>query len=499
MNQIKSVDQLRREVSGGRSRAHKSSLGQFMTPGTTAAFMASLFANRGGGDCRLLDPGAGIASLASAFLERCVAGSLAFDRIDVTACEIDDTLHRHLDEVLTGYASRCSAAHRITSGDFIEQAVSDLQFRQGRRYTHAIMNPPYMKINSGGRHRMLLSQVGIETVNLYSGFVALTLALLEDKGEVVAIIPRSWCNGPYYRPFREFILTRAALTHIHVFESRNKAFRDDNVLQETIIIRLVKGGALADVSISTSEDDTFTDIATYVHPFTRVVSLGDEQKFIHIPTVSAESALSGEASAFTHSLSDLGIGVCTGPVVDFRLKESLRAMPVPGSVPLLYANHLTTGAVSWPIEGGKKPNAIIVNGDSRRWLMPMGTYAVTRRFSSKEENRRVVATVVSQEALPNEGLIGFENHLNVFHRGKAGLPPALAHGLVAYLNSTAVDEHLRRFSGHTQVNATDLRSLPYPSDAALRALGEWAMQKGAFSQADIDAQIESITNGGGHA
>lgn len=494
MNQIKSVDQLRREVSGERNRRHKSNLGQFMTPGTIAAFMASLFVNRCGGECRLLDPGAGIASLASAFLERCAAGTLAFGHIDVTACEIDDTLHGHLDEVLTSYASRCDAAHRIISGDFVEQAVSDLQFRQGRRYTHAIMNPPYKKINSGGQYRILLSQVGIETVNLYSGFVALTLALMEDKGEVVAIIPRSWCNGPYYRPFREFILTRAALSHIHVFESRNKAFRDDDVLQETIIIRLVKGGTQGDVTISTSEDDTFTDVATYVHPFDRVVRFGDKQKFIRIPTASAESTLSGEVSAFTHSLSDLGIGVCTGPVVDFRLKASLRAIPVPGSVPLLYANHLTTGAVTWPIEGGKKPNAIMVDGDSRKWLMPTGTYAVTRRFSSKEERRRVVATVVSQEALPDDGLIGFENHLNVFHRGKAGLPPVLAHGLVTFLNSTAVDEHLRQFSGHTQVNATDLRSLPYPSANSLLALGEWAIQKGALSQSDIDAQITALSS-----
>ncbi len=488
------MDQLRREVSGGRSRAHKASLGQFMTPGSTAAFMASLFTNRCGGECRLLDPGAGIASLASAFLERCAAGSLTFERIDVTACEIDGTLHRYLDEVLTGYASRCGAAHRVISGDFIEQAVSDLKFRQGRRYTHAIMNPPYKKINSDGQHRMLLSQVGVETVNLYSGFVALTLALMEDKGEVVAIIPRSWCNGPYYRPFREFILTRAALTHIHVFESRNKAFRDDDVLQETIIIRVVKGSAQGEVTISTSEDDSFTDIEIYVHPFDRVVHSGDRQKFIHIPMALAVSALSSAASAFNSTLSDLGIGVCTGPVVDFRLKASLRKMPEEGTVPLLYANHLTTGSVTWPIEGGKKPNAIMVDGDSRKWLMPMGTYAVTRRFSSKEEKRRVVASVVRKEVFPDGELLGFENHLNVFHKGKTGLSPALAHGLVVYLNSTAVDDHLRRFSGHTQVNATDLRSLPYPSDRSLLALGEWAIKKGEVSQFDIDAQITVLVN-----
>lgn len=58
----------------------------------------------------------------------------------------------------------------------------------------------------------------------------------------MAIIPRSFCNGPYYRPFREFVLKHAAIRHMHLFESRNKAFKDDDVLQENIIIWLERGG-----------------------------------------------------------------------------------------------------------------------------------------------------------------------------------------------------------------------------------------------------------------
>jgi tRNA1(Val) A37 N6-methylase TrmN6 len=494
MNQMEKVDELRLAVSSKRSRTHKAKLGQFMTPSSTARFMASLFQPSRQKECRLLDPGAGIGSLSSTFLERCSAGDLKFTWIDVTAFELDTSLHEHLDEVLAGFRGRCGATHRVIGGDFIEQAVNAIQFRAGERFTHAIMNPPYKKINTGSRHRLLLRQVGIETVNLYSGFVALVVALMENGGEVVAIIPRSWCNGPYYRPFREFVLERAALTHIHVFGSRRKAFKDDDVLQETIIVRLVKGQLQGDVTLSTSEGGgSFSDIERYVHPFERVVHRGDEQKFIHIPLAEALSILSG-APAFAHSLSDLGIDVCTGPVVDFRLKAHLRQMPETGDVPLLYANHLTAGAVEWPIAGGKKPNCILINDETKKWLMPMGTYAVTRRFSSKEEKRRVMATVVDHTALPDGLQIGFENHLNVFHRHKAGLPSALAYGLVVYLNSAAVDEHLRRFSGHTQINATDLRKLPYPSEEALLALGEWAIQKGAVSQENIDAKTVELAS-----
>jgi len=67
--------------------------------------------------------------------------------------------------------------------------------------------------------------------------------------------------------------------------------------------------------------------------------------------------------------------------------------------------------------------------------------------------------------------VGFENHLNYFHCAGAGLAPVVAAGLAAFLNSTLVDAYFRQESGHTQVNASDLRRLRYPSSKQLQALG----------------------------
>src|SRR5690606_21619466 len=102
------------------------------------------------------------------------------------------------------------------------------------------------------------------------------------------------------------------------------------------------------------------------------------------------------------------------------------------------------------------------NAATEKWLYPTGYYCIVRRFSAKEERRRVVASVVCPDSFSGAPVLGFENHLNVFHEKKCGLPKELAFGLAVFLNTTAVDETLRRFSGHTQVNATDLRSIRYP-------------------------------------
>ena len=64
-----------------------------------------------------------------------------------------------------------------------------------------------------------------------------------------------------------------------------------------------------------------------------------------------------------------------------------------------------------------------------------------------------------------------ENHLNYFHCAGGPLDRDRALGLATYLNSLCVDRYFRQFSGHTQVNATDLRRLRYPSEASLSQLG----------------------------
>src|SRR5207302_8668200 len=73
-----------------------------------------------------------------------------------------------------------------------------------------------------------------------TGFLAAVVQLLDPSGELVSITPRSCCNGPYFRTFRQSLLKTINLRHLHVFESRVVAFRDDDVLQENVILHAVK-------------------------------------------------------------------------------------------------------------------------------------------------------------------------------------------------------------------------------------------------------------------
>jgi len=485
------ADAVRREVAPRLALKRKSELGQFMTPAPVARFMASLFPPATLQTCRLLDAGAGIGALTCAFLDRWSAAvGLDFQNVEVEVHEIDTPLRAHLEIALATYAERLPLTYQVFPSDFILEAACR-RMQTSRRFTHAILNPPYKKINSASEHRLILRHAGIETVNLYSAFVALTLTLMQPGGQLVAIIPRSFCNGPFYRPFRTFLLRHAALMHIHLFASRSKAFKDDDVLQENVIIRLERAGSQGNVTISNSGDETFADLSTHEHPFDRIVFPDDPEQFIHVPTSLGRNAIE-LAPEIRFSLQDIGISVSTGPVVDFRLLEHIQQKPTTGTVPLLYPGHFIGCAAQWPGEGMKRGNAINLNAATKKWLYPNGFYAVARRFSAKEERRRIVASVVTPAAFPNASMLGFENHLNVFHEDKHGLPESLAHGLAAFLNTTAVDDHFRRFNGHTQVNATDLRLMKYPSRQALIALGKWARAQSQLTQAMLDDQLKKL-------
>jgi adenine-specific DNA-methyltransferase len=457
----------------------RGELGQVLTPPAVADFMASMFGPLPE-TVRVLDAGAGAGSLTLAFVSRLCGQPGAVRAVDATLYEVDPAILGDLARTLRDCEARCERAairfsYRIEACDFVATAASRLAEglfdAQAPRFDAAILNPPYRKIGAASPERRALRRVGIEATNLYTAFLALARRLLVPGGQVVAITPRSFCNGPYHRPFREDLLDGCALGRIHVFESRQAVFRSSGVLQESVIVHAIRGERqAAEVRISCSSGEPGGAVSERRVPFAEVVHPGDPGRFLHLPSEEGHRAAGDLIAALPSRLPDLGVAVSTGRVVEFRLRPALRGAPGPGTVPLIYPGHFHRGLVRWPRPDGRKPNAIVDDETTRPWLVPSGLYLLTRRFTAKEEARRLVACLYEPEPI-GAGRVGFENHLNYFHAGGRGLDRPLAAGLFAYLNSTVVDQYFRRFSGHTQVNATDLRTLPYPDPGTLRALG----------------------------
>lgn len=490
LNDIADINRV--EVNDILDENLRGKLGQFMSPSAVSTLLANMFENVSGTH-RLLDAGAGVGSLTAAFVERVKNDAIS---IDSTCFELSNIMTQYLLDTLKHCSKTCEAHdvqwnYTIVEDDFIQNSVELLlNNADAQRYNKAILNPPYLKISTNSTERTAVRKIDFETSNLYSAFVGLAIKLLEDGGELVAITPRSFCNGPYFNNFRKLLLDSCSLNKIHVFNSRKAAFKADKVLQENIVYHLTKNETQRDTVIITSSscaEDPNPSI--YEVPFNNIVNENNPERFIHVITNEDELNIATRAGGLPCSLEDLGIQVSTGKVVDFRTKENLSANYIDGSVPLIFPQHLQKCAIKWPLENAKKPNALLNNKSTASLMVPNGTYVLTRRLTSKEERRRIVASIYTAD-IADVDVVGFDNKINYFHALGNPLSNELAKGLWVFLNSTLVDKYFRQMNGHTQVNATDLRTLRYPTNDHLILMGRM-IDSSNFSQEQIDHIIES--------
>lgn len=457
--------------------------GQIFTPKQISMFMANMV-KTWPNTIRLMDPGAGTGILAAAFCDH-VLGSDKKTTLIIDAYENDPTLLPLLNATLRVCKSELaksghSMEYNIYGQDFILhnaryfRGLNQLPWIEGPPvlYDLVISNPPYYKLSKDSPQSKAMKDLIYGQPNIYALFMALSASMLKDGGEMIFITPRSFCSGLYYKKFRDWLLANVQITDIHIFESRKDVFDDDEVLQENIIVRARKERTTNDakVIVSVSKDKSFRNLRTIEVPCTAIVYEKEGSVFIRIPTSSLDLNVLRVIDAWPNTLRDLGLEISTGPVVPFRAREHLVSTYTGRSeAPLLWMHNLQGLGVVWPLRN-KKDEAIAVSDATKQLLLPIQNYVLVKRFSSKEQKRRLYAGVLLESEFNHE-LVGIENHLNYIHRPDGVLSEEEAYGIAAILNTSFVDKYFRALNGNTQVNATDIRSLPFPTIEEIREIG----------------------------
>ena len=327
----------------------RAELGQFFTPAGVARFMASMLqAREMPADCKVLDPGGGGGVLtAAAVAELCGRPERSRPAaLHATVWELDARFAGDLDRTFERCQAVCAKAgvafrgeHR--RGNFVLDAAAWADDRnlldpeRRPRFHVAIMNPPYRKLRTDSAERARLSAAGIETSNLYSAFVWLALKLLAAGGELVAITPRSFMNGPYFRPFRQALSRELAFRRIHVYDARDAAFADDGVLQENVIFHGIRGAGPDAIRITTSFGPTDDGLLERTVEAADLMLPHDPERVLHIVPDETDAKIAASMRRLPHTLAGLGVLVSTGRVVGFRAKDRLRAHAAPGDAPLI--------------------------------------------------------------------------------------------------------------------------------------------------------------------
>lgn len=483
------------------SAGQRSELGQFFTPVQVARFMASL-AQPAQPIRRILDPGAGTGILGCALCETLTQKA---ERVHLDAFEIDPRLGAHCERALLHtkdwLANRgIDFTYKFHEADFVLERAAFLEpglfdGRKVDRYDAIVANPPYFKLSRTDPRSVAASAIVHGQPNIYAIFMAICASLLAEEGVMVTITPRSFATGDYFSRCREYLFARVIPEAVHLFHSRKEAFKKDAVLQENIIVRARKTAPRPKAAVCVSTSQGAQDIdkrQSRAVKLSSVVDGSSSKAVFYIPAEEADEAILDFVRGWPNTLHALGLEVSTGPVVAFRARRFL--LKNPGwrheSAPLLWLQNVRPMAVDWPVQKRGKPQYIAETKSSKGLLIPNKTYIVLRRFTTKEEDRRLTAAPLLIGSLPGQ-MIGLENHLNYIHRPHGQIEEDEAFGLAALLGTTLVDRYIRISNGNTQVNATELRALPLPPRTVLTQLGREVRRRFGLPM-DVDLLFEEM-------
>lgn len=465
------------------SDAHKKAHGQFFTPLVLAQHLASL-TTAFGPELRLLDPGIGTGVLTCALVEHLAATTPDLTTLWLDGYELDEGVQPYaqaaLDYLAEWLEARDIQCHaRLLPVDFIEAHAEIWTFPLAPApvYDLVIANPPYFKLAAADPRNALARHRQLDQPNIYALFLVQAALLTRPGGELLFLIPRSFCSGPYFERFRRFFFEHLRLDVVHLFHSRSKAFEKDAVLQENLLLKATcrqsTPGVPPDYAVRIVASEAGHDAAAapgLEYPVQELVDFGSREQVLFLPTSEAERTLLADFKLWRHRLADFGIEVSTGPVVAFRSVPHLSEVPGPGFVPLLWIDHVRRGHIDWPNTRGRQ-QYLAEAGGKKVGLLPSRNYVLLRRFSAKDDQHRLIAAAYYADEWPQYAAVGLENKLNYLYARQGELSIELTTGLTALLNSSRYDAFFRIFNGNTQVSATEARALPMPELATLEELG----------------------------
>ena len=474
-------------------KAQRKQYGQFFTSKETAVFMAGLFAiPEDRSSLSVLDPGAGSGSLSIALLER-LESVKTIDRVEFVCYENDpniiELLRSNMDWACR--QSTKSVSYKIVTDNYIISQMADYNCSLGAnpdadKFDMVIGNPPYMKIGKDATEALAMPDVCYGAPNLYFLFATMSMFNLKENGEMVYIVPRSWTSGAYFKQFRKRLFEDGVLEHIHLFASRDKVFEKESVLQETIIIKVKKTRKKPETvtMTMTNSNADFSELTAFEAPYSTVVS--GEDFYVYLVTNSEEVQDLNQLNRWKDTLPDIGLKMKTGLTVDFRNREALRDDAETDAVPLFYSQHIQNGKVVFPVG---KDHEYIVTGQNGL-LQKNTNYLFVKRFTAKEEHRRLQCGVYLARKHPEYTEISTQNKIN-FICGLRELSECVVYGLYVLFNSTLYDTYYRILNGSTQVNSTEINSMPVPPMDTIEKMGKELISVKDMSETTCDNILRS--------
>ena len=473
---------------------HGNSRGCYLTPPQTAMLMAQQIPHNLS-TLTVLDPGSGAGILSAAICQSATEHP-HLSHIHVDAWETSPALAQ-LTLTTLEYAKEwlrpkgISLTFAVNPEDFLlQRKVMDHR----RPYDAVISNPPYRKLSRKESQESADNNFTHGHPNAYTAFMAHSIQLLRPEGTAVFLVPRSFTSGRMFQNFRKDLFRCAAPTGLHLFKSRTHVFKDQEVLQENLIITLTPADSPdrpEHIRITHIEDTERSEPDTLELPTDLILQPGKHHLPIPIPVTHKDISTMRSLRDMPDTLASLGLTASTGKVIIFRHFQFLTDHPDQDTaVPLFHLHQITPMHLDIHRKKKGKPRYLRVDRTTNKLLVPSSTCVLTRRFSPKEQRPRIIAAPFITNGRTTTPL-ALENHLNHIHSPAAPMDPDLAAGIAAYLNSDTADQWASIHLGNNQIGAADLNAMPLPSRAQLLRIQEAIKQSPHPSMQNVNAAVAS--------
>lgn len=106
----------------------------------------------------------------------------------------------------------------------------------------------------------------------------------------------------------------------------------------------------------------------------------------------------------------------------------------------------------------------VIKTDRKGFLQENSDFLMVKRFTSKEEERRLQCGIYLKQKYPQFTYISTQNKINFIKCDS----PCVTYGLYVLLNSSLYDNYYRILNGSTQVNSTEINQIPIPERKSLK-------------------------------
>ena len=488
-NVIKNIEE--RQVAFALNNDIRSKeIGQFFTGSEVAIYMASMLEYVTDKHIRILDAGAGMGILTAAATLRCV--SLGCSSIHAVLYEKDELI---VDQLTLSMKTVADVLFKKEIDFTFEILVKDFVLSRpdttGNPFHVSLINPPYFKYNSKtSPYSTATSDLFKGNPNIYASFMAVVCSSLVQDGQMVSITPRSFTNGLYFKGFRKYLIENLSLDLIHVFKSRNRVFSNQKILQENVICKFTKTTQKKYVEVFSSLSSLdISESHKMKYEAKTICSCDDSHNIIHIPEDLKEGLVLTTVRCWKTNFQDAGYCISTGKVVEHRTRKYIVKQSLKNSVPLLRMHNIKAFRMEWTGFHQKDVSFRLLDGFENH-VNINSVYVILKRFSSKDEQKRLTAAVHDPQSFQTE-YVGLENHLNYIWRQDGDMNVEEAYGMAALLNSTFMDKYFRCISGNTQVNATEVRLLKFPDRSKVLEIGSSIINVHKLNQETVDQIVQA--------